>query len=183
MAPEEESQAAAVLAAATRQAHWLLNATFADVTQELANRPAPGQANPLGTAYAHVVYAEDGVVNGMLQGKVPLFASTYAGRTGVDRPMPLPGVVEGSMDEWFHGSKVDVEALRAYSAAVFAATEDFISGADEATLGRNINMSFAGLGDKHLSDVFTLLVVQHCDNFSGEISAIKGAFGLKGYPF
>jgi len=28
-----------------------------------------------------------------------------------------------------------------------------------------------------------MLVIQHCDNFSGEISAIKGVFGLKGYPF
>ena len=175
--------AAAVLAAATKQAHWLINATLEGVTQELANRPAPGMANPIGTAYAHVVCAEDGVVNGLLQGQQPIAASVYAGKTGVDRPMPMPGMVEGDMEDWLHNSHVDLDALRAYSAAVFAATEAFIGGVDEGTLGRKIDMSFAGLGEMPFSDVYTLLVVQHCDNFSGEISAMKGVFGMKGYPF
>jgi len=183
MANGSGALAAAVLAAATKQAHWLINATLEGVTQELANRPAPGLANPIGIAYAHVVCAEDGVVNGLLQGQQPLAASVYAGKTGVDRPMPMPGMVEGDMEDWLHNSHVDLVALQAYSAAVFAATEAFIAGVDEATLGRKIDLSFAGLGQMRFSDVYPLLVVQHCDNFSGEISAMKGVFGMKGYPF
>jgi len=183
MTSQEGASGAAVLASATRQAHWLINATLGDVTQEEANRPAPGLANPIGTAYAHVVFAEDGVVNGLLQGQAPLLATAYAGKTGVDRPMPMPGGVEGSMEEWLHNTAVNLDDLRAYSAAVFAATEAFIAGVDEATLDRKIDMSFVGLGEMAFSDVFTLLVVQHCDNFSGEISAMKGVFGMKGYPF
>jgi hypothetical protein len=97
--------------------------------------------------------------------------------------MPMPGMVEGDMGEWFHGAKVNVEAVRAYAAAVFAATEAFIAGADGATLNKTLDVSFVGLGKRRLADVFTLLVVGHCDSSAGEISAIKGVFGLKGYPF
>lgn len=157
----------------------MLDATFADVDDELANRPAPGQANPLGTAYAHVAHAEDAVVNGLLQGREPLCASTHAARTGVDQPMPMPGMSEGDMGEWFRSAKVDVEALMAYAADVFAGTEAFIAGADEATLGRNIDLSFVGLGETSFPDVISMLVVEHCNNFSGEISAIKGVFGAR----
>lgn len=183
MTSGEGAPGAAVLAAATKQAHWLINATLGDVTPEVANRPAPGLANPIGTAYAHVVFSEDGVVNGLLQGQAPLAATAYAGKTGVDRPMPMPGMVEGDMEDWLHNTQVNLDDLRAYSAAVFASTEAFIAGVDAATLDRKIDMSFVGLGDMAFSDVFTLLVVQHCDNFSGEISAMKGVFGMKGYPF
>lgn len=172
-----------VLLSALKQSHWLLNATFEDVDEKLANRPAPGNANPLGTAYAHVVHSEDAVVNGMIQGNEPLFATARAGKTGVDPLMPMPGMIEGDMGDWFRNARVEVDVLRAYAAEVFAGTEEFIAGSDEATLGRTIDLSFVGLGEKTVADVITMLVIQHCDNFSGEISAIKGVFGLKGYPF
>ena len=172
-----------VLTSAVKQSHWLLNATFEDVDDELANRPAPGNANPLGTAYAHIPLAEDAVMNAMIQGRQPSFASSRAGKTGVDRPMPMPGMVEGDIGDWYHNAKVDVDALRSYAADVFAETEGFVAGADDETLGRPIDLSFVGLGEKTVADVLTMLVIQHCDNFSGEISAIKGVFGLKGYPF
>ena len=172
-----------VLTTAVKQSHWLLNTTFADVDTDLANRPAPGQANPLGAAYAHIAHSEDGVVNAMLQGKQPLFASTRAGKTGVDRPMPMPGMVEGDMGEWYRNAKVDVDALRSYAAEVFAGTEEFVAAADDEKLSTKIDLSSVGLGEKTVADVITMLVIQHCDNYSGEISAIKGVFGMKGYPF
>ncbi|MGH2720239.1 MAG: DinB family protein, partial [Actinomycetota bacterium] len=127
---------AAVLASAVKQAHWLLDATFGDVDDDLAGRPAPGNANPLGTAYAHVVHAEDAVVNGLLQGRPPLWASTHSGKTGVDRLMPMPGMVEGDMGEWFRGANVAVDQLRAYAADVFAATEAYVASLDDEALGR-----------------------------------------------
>ena len=40
-----------------------------------ARRPAPGDANPLGASYAHVLLAEDAIVNGMLKGAPPLAAA------------------------------------------------------------------------------------------------------------
>jgi hypothetical protein len=92
-------------------------------------------------------------------------------------------MVEGDMGDWYHTAKVDLEVLRSYAAEVFAGTEEFVFGVDVATLGRMIDLSFVGLGEKTVADVITMLVIQHCDNFSGEISAIKGVFGRTGYPF
>ena len=57
-----------VLKAALEAAHGTLETTMADVDDDLANRPAPGVTNPIGSSYAHVALAEDAIVNGLLQG-------------------------------------------------------------------------------------------------------------------
>jgi hypothetical protein len=174
---------AQVLRGALDSAHQVLEATTADVDDELANRPAPGNANPIGTSYAHVVLAEDGIVNGFLKGQAPLAASSWAGRTGTDKPMPMPGMAEGDIGEWYHTARVDLAACRAYAQAVYAASTEFIGSADEATLARPVDMSMAGMGTMPLAAMFATVVIGHCNNLCGEISAVKGAFGLKGYPF
>jgi hypothetical protein len=173
----------AVLKAAVQSAHHTLEATMADVTDEIANQPAPGSANPIGASYAHAVLVEDAVVHGMLQGQAPLMLTTWAGRTGVDKPMPMPGMVQGDIGEWYHTVHVDVTACRAYAQAVYAASEGFIGAADDATLARDIDLSMIGMGMMPLAVVFSLLVTGHLNNLCGEISAVKGAQGLKGYPF
>ena len=55
-----------ILEAALASAHGVLAATAAGVDDELANRPAPGTANPIGSSYAHVALVEDAIVNGLL---------------------------------------------------------------------------------------------------------------------
>lgn len=173
----------ATLHGALRSAHQVLENTMADVDDELAARPAPGKANPIGSAYAHAVLAEDGIVHGMLQGKPPLLATTWAGRTGTDRPMPMPGIVEGSLEEWYRTVKVDLAAFRQYAQAVYRDSEEFISSASDAELARPIDLSMFGMGQMPLAIVFAIFVIGHCDNLTGEISAIKGVHGHKGYPF
>jgi hypothetical protein len=54
---------------------------------------------------------------------------------------------------------------------------------DDATLARQIDLSFVGHGSLPLSSVFTTFVVGHLNNLCGEIAAIKGVHGLRGYPF
>jgi hypothetical protein len=174
---------AAVLRTALQSAHRTLENTMADVTDDVANRPAPGNANPIGSSYAHAVLAEDGIVNGMLRGQPPLLATAWAGKTGTDKPMPMPGVVAGDIGEWYHTVRVDLAACRAYAQAVYAQSEEFIGSADEATLNREVDLSMIGMGKVPLAMVFGMLVVGHLNNLCGEISAIKGVNGLKGYPF
>jgi len=164
-------------------AHETLEATMSDVTDEVANRAAPGNANPVGSCYAHAVIAEDGIVNGLIRGQAPLFASSWAGRTGTDRPMPMPGMVEGDMGEWYKTVKVDLAGCREYARAVYAGSEAFIDSAGEDTLSRIVDMSFVGLGQLPLPIMFSIFVTGHLNNLCGEISALKGAVGLKGYPF
>ena len=125
--------AQSTLAAAHQSAHFILEATMADVTDEVANRPAPGTANSVGSSYAHAIFAEDAVVNGMLRGQAPLAATTWAGRTGFDRPMPMPGAAGhgGDLGEWYRTVRVDLAACREYAKAVAAATAEFIASADD----------------------------------------------------
>jgi len=174
---------AQLLRDALENAHQTLEATMSDVTDEIANRPAPGNANPVGACYAHAVIAEDGIVNGLLRGQAPLFAGSWAGRTGADRPMPMPGMVEGDMGEWYRTVKVDLGACREYARAVYADSEAFIASAGDDTLSRVVDMSFAGLGQLPLPVMFSIFVTGHLNNLCGEISALKGTLGLKGYPF
>jgi hypothetical protein len=181
--PAQSPSAAAILRAELQSAHRLLETTMADVTDEIANRPAPGNANPIGASYAHAVIAEDGIVNGMLRGQPPLILTTWAGRTGTDKIMPMPGVAKGDIGAWYHSVRVDLTACRAYAQAVYAQSEEFIGNADDATLGREIDLSMIGLGKLPLAVVFGLLVTGHLNNLCGEISAIKGVNGLRGYPF
>jgi hypothetical protein len=111
----EPATVKSTLLGALRSAHFLLEATMADVTDDIANRPAAGTANPIGSAYAHAVFAEDRAVQEMLQGQPPLFSTTWSSRTGTDRPTPFPDSPEGSMGEWYRSVKVDVAACRAYA--------------------------------------------------------------------
>ena len=74
-----------------RDARQVLDGTMADVTQAQADYLPPGIANPLGATFAHVVCSEDMVVQGMFRQVAPLGASSWAGRTGLSEPMPMPG--------------------------------------------------------------------------------------------
>ncbi len=188
MAAASGITAAQLLRGELEAAHQLLEGTIADVDDELANRPAPGVANPIGASYAHAVLAEDAVVHGLLQGQPPMWTGSWAGRTGTDLPVVLssgewPGAVPGDLGAWYHTVRVDLGACRAYAQAVYAATAAFLEAADEATLARGIDLSFIGLGTLPLALVFSTFVTGHLNNLCGEISAIKGSFGRKGYPF
>lgn len=169
-----------VLRGSLQSAHQILEATMADVTDEIANHPIPGTANPVGTSYAHVVLAEDAIVNGMLQGQPPAWATTWAGRTGTDKPMPMPGMVEGDMSHWYRAARVDLAALREYAKAVFAHSEEYVGSLADAELTREIDTPF---GKTPQALVVAGFVTGHCNNLCGEISAAKGVLGLKGYPF
>src|SRR5947209_17890817 len=104
-------------------ARQVLDGTMVDVTQAQADFVPPGIANPLGATYAHVVWSEDMVVQGMLRQQQPLFASSWAERTGLSEPLPSPGPEWSGYAAWTRRVKVDLTALRAYAAAVAAETD------------------------------------------------------------
>lgn len=157
-------------------AHEFLETVTADITPEQAHWRPPGIANPLGALYAHAVLAEDGVINGMLKRGTPLFASAWAGKTGVSEPqfqMTLG---------WAHELKVDLPAFRQYAQAVYTATNDYLASLTNESLSRPIELSNVGGGPKPLSWYLNALVISHLNNMIGEISCLKGLQGAKGYP-
>src|SRR4030088_2398594 len=91
-----------------RAARRVRDGTMADVTQPQVDFIPPGIANPLGATYAHVVCTEDLVVQGMFRQAAPLSASTWAGRTGLSEPMPMPGPTWVDYGPWTRRVKVDL---------------------------------------------------------------------------
>jgi hypothetical protein len=158
-------------------AHQLLEMVMADVTPELAQWTPPGVANPLGAIYAHAVLGEDGVLNGLLRQGAPLFATTWAGKTGIAEPQ-----FQLTFD-WARGLKPNLVALREYAQAVYAETDKYLSTLSASDLERSLDLSGQGLGQRTLGWCLAALIVAHLNNMAGEISCLKGAQGAKGYPF
>jgi hypothetical protein len=150
---------------------------MADVTPEQARVVPDGTAHSIAAIYAHAHLAHDGVVNGFLRGGAPLFASTWAGKTGVEPPQ-----MQITM-EWSRSARVDLPALRQYGEAVMAATEAYLSGLTEPDLDALKDLSAYDLGQRSVGWMLNALVAGHLNNMAGELSCLKGLQGLRGYPF
>jgi hypothetical protein len=158
-------------------AHDLLAMVTADLTPEQAAWVPPGRANPIAAQYAHAVCAEDGLIQLVLQGKPPLFATTWAGRTGVSDPQMQ------ATSEWARSVSIDLPALRDYTAAVAEASHAYIRGLSDADLDRTMDLTAFGLGERTVGWMLQANVTNHIHNMAGEISALKGIQGAQGYPF
>ena len=165
-----------------REARQVLDGTMADVTQAQADFIPPGIANPLGATYAHVVCSEDMIVQGMLRQTAPLAAGTWAGRTGLSEPMPMPGPGWADYGPWTRRVKIDLGALRAYAQAVADQTDSWLAGLTEADLDRPLDLSGIGFGQHTLATAVALLVANHLGTETGEIAVLKGIQGARGYP-
>ena len=166
-----------------RIAHDILEATMADVTPEQAHWAPPGIANPLGATYAHVVVSEDFVINGMFRRQAPLNATTWAARTGLSEPMPTPASPAWSeYPVWTRQVRVDLEALREYSRAVYAETDQYLASLSDADLEQPLDLSQIGLGPQTVASTLTLLLLNHIGTETGEIACLKGLQGARGYP-
>src|SRR5690348_15273178 len=110
-----------------QEAHQFLEATIASVTPEQAHWLPPGNAHPIGASYVHAIMTEDIVVNIVLKGGAPLFATTWAGKTGFSEPMPMPGPGWQEYAQWTRRVRVDLSAMHEYMQAVYATTTDYLS--------------------------------------------------------
>ena len=171
-----------VIRSQLRDAHGFLEATMQDVNADLAHWPPPGTANPLGATYAHIVTSEDMLVQGLLRQSAPLFATTWAGKTGISEPMPMPGPEWENYGAWARRVRVDLGALREYAQAIYAATDIYLATLEPDALDRVLDLSALGMGQVTLAWVFSRLLVGHVDNICGEIACLKGIQGARGYP-
>ncbi|MBI4790726.1 MAG: DinB family protein [Chloroflexi bacterium] len=160
-----------------KQAHELLENTVADVTPEQAHWIPPGIANPLGAIYAHALSVEDAVVNGLLKGNAPLFASAWKGKTGISEPQMH------ATFEWARKLKIDLSTAREYAQAVYAATDVYFASLQDDDLERVIDLSKSGFGPTPMNWIVNNMIVGHAHSMMGEISCLKGLQGAKGYPY
>jgi len=169
-----------------RSAHWLLEETFSDVTEEMAHFSPPGKALPIGAACAHYVTGADWMVHVLFQGGTPLFAGSWAGRTGLSEPQPGPDPGldwAAEFDRWSRRVRIDLQAFRAYAKAVYAAMDAYIATLPDAGLSRPLDLSAMGMGTQTVGFVLNNALIGHAYCHCGEISALKGLQGTKGYPF
>jgi hypothetical protein len=106
-----------------------------------------------------------------------MFADTWRGRTGISEPQMILEF------EWARRVQVDLQKSGAYATAVWSATDDYISSLSPPDLGREVDMSASGLGVRTVDWCLSALITSHINNMAGEISALKGVQGAKGYPF
>jgi len=163
----------------------LLEATMADVTVAQAHWIPPGVALPIGAHYAHVVLSQDGAVNGVFKGGVPLFAAAWAGKTGVSELPPSADPGKPGFPDWSGWSrkvKVDLAATRKYAKAVYAASDEYLASLSPGDLERPVDLGFVGLGESTLGSVIHNGIVGNGFTHCGEISCLKGLQRKRGYP-
>jgi hypothetical protein len=153
-----------------------LEATMADVTEEVANWVPEKIVASIGAQYVHILTSQDTVVNALLKGGAPLMATTFAGKIGTNEPPKL-----FAWEEWGRTSKINLPQARAYAQAVYASIYEYLRTQTGASLAETVDLTAAGLGVMPRAVVLEIALRQPYTH-SGEISALKGLQGLKGYP-
>jgi hypothetical protein len=76
--------------------------------------------------------------------------------------------------------QVDLPALQAYSEAVAEAVQAWLSTQSPADLDRKMETA---IGEFNLGGLLETFVLWHINAHCGEIAALKGCQGVKGYAF
>lgn len=81
--------------------------------------------------------------------------------------------------------KCDLKALLEYGQAVFANTEAYLNTLQDADLDREVDLTHMdpGMDKMSLGEFLTQMLLGNNYAHTGEISALKGMLGNKGYPF
>lgn len=160
------------------QARAFLNGTLDGIDERRTHEPAPGACNPIGATLAHLVTGEDGFVNGLIRGQAPLFATSWNARTGLSE-LPPDGP---EWTEWARRVRIDMPAFRQYAAAVAESTEQYVTSLTPADLDKAIDLSAFGFGEQSLGWVLGAGVLAHVLSHWGEICALNGLHGGRGFP-
>ena len=78
---------------------------------------------------------------------------------------------------------MDIEKLRQYAKAVYAASEAYLLALGDGDLNRPIDLSVLGLGQSTLRFVLINGILGNSLTHCGEISCLKGLQSVRGYPF
>jgi DinB superfamily len=160
-------------------AHGIVEGTMNGVDEKLCQKLPEGEAHPIGATYAHTVCGEDFLINMALRGgKAPLMMGEWAGKTGVSEPPPAPG---GDLLAWAKKVQVDLAQARKYAQAVYANTNAYVGSLSAADLDEE--MDIPGFGKHPRAYFLNMIAVIHPSNHCGEIAALKGMNGVRGYPF
>jgi hypothetical protein len=158
-------------------AHMWFAGTAGDITEEQANHVPEGCAQPIGELMAHILHCEDGMICQFLLKKPPLWERDgWGAKTGLPLMIDLPAA--GSPR-----TRCDPAALRDYGQQVFAQTDAYLASLTQGDLDQEVDLTAAGLGKMSTAAFLLTMLLGNTYAHTGEISAIKGLMGSKGYPF
>lgn len=155
----------------------ILGEVMGDVTQEQADWQPPGLANPIGATYWHLITGTDELVHGWCMGQAPLSATAGWGERILLVPAP-----EGEEDlaVILRTVRVNLPAMHEYSRAVAEAADEWLASLVPEDLERSLETP---IGEINLGQMLATFGVWHIDSHCGEIAALKGCQGARGYPF
>jgi hypothetical protein len=160
-------------------AFGILGQVTADLTQEQADWQPPGIANPIGATYWHCLSSADYVGHKWCMGQKPL--SERAGwrerALTVSVPEPEHG---GDWLAYMRAIRVDLAALHEYAQAVAGALQGWLGPIPPEELARKIE---SPIGELDLGQLLETFVIWHINAHCGEIAALKGCQGARGYLF
>ena len=166
-----------VLQSAFNGAHGWYEGTVADVTHEQANEVPPGVTHPIAELMAHILHSEDGMINMMIRGEASIWD-----RDGWGEKLGLPMML-GQETATARAYICDPQALTEYGQSVFANTDAYLGSLTDADLHGEIDLSAMGMPKMPLGQFLTGMLLGNTYAHTGEISALKGLMGNKGYPF
>jgi hypothetical protein len=152
--------------------HGILDAAIGDCPPAVLAKQLPGaKINSIGAIYAHTIFGEDGLLNGLVRGTTPVYhAGGWAQKIGIDMP-------KGGLEpDWT--PSLDLGLFRQYAAAVHKSTDEYLESATDADMARIVNPGFAP--PMPVSAFFGNILIWHVATHQGEISALKGVQGLNG---
>lgn len=152
--------------------HGTLEAAVGDCADETIARKLPGSTiNSIGAIYAHTVFGEDGLLNGLVRGQTPVyFAQGWAEKVGLEMP-------QGAMEPDWKVS-LDLGLFRQYARKVYDATYQYLDTASDEDLDKIVDAGFAP--PMPARSFMANILAWHVATHQGEISALKGVQGLDG---
>ncbi len=156
--------------------------TASTINTEDMHKDPGGKALPLGALWAHLVLSEDMTIQMFLQGKSPLYESDWKEKLGISEPMPaMDSNWETTHEAWAKRVQVDLPLFREYEKAVYKKTEEYLSGLQNDDLEKEVDLG--AWGKKTVCYMLYAFIIAHTNMLSGEMSAVKGVHGAKGYAF
>ena len=167
-----------VLKSAFDGAHMWYQGTVADLTEEQANIVPPGVTHPIGELMAHILQCEDIMINQVILGKPPLWERDgWKLKVGGDLMVDHDAAAARAY-------KCHLAAMSDYGQAVFSSTGAFLEGLKETDLDRELELVSLGFSNNmSVGEFLTQMLLGNTYAHTGEISALKGSLGNKGYAF
>jgi hypothetical protein len=160
-------------------AFGILGQVTADLDQEQADWAPPGIANPIGATYWHAMSSVDDIVHKWGQDVEPLREREGWQEKALPVSPPEPEW-NGDWLGYLRAIRVDLPMLHEYAQTLCQAAQIWLESLSPADLERTLQTP---VGELKLGQMLETFVIWHINAHCGEIAALKGCLGARGYPF